>query len=802
MNSYKYGIAFNDIEHFVTNVCGGELNLHHLTVREVHTKYILPIIQASGVSYVEYIMNKYHKHLHQKQAKEISKLPGLSERQSHSFSNIYANPSEKVGDQKILKNILVNYSWKIYFLDLYSTLKEYLNEVQSFKHKKSSPDGINDHDDELFWLDIFCISYSLTQTPLIIPPVPTKTKKASISLSKHSKRPNPRDKLRQDEQQVAQLENINKILHDDIGIPEKLINADESQRLSYLWSRMIQYQCRRCDRTIFILSPWDKGDIFAHIQTIFMFYWSCIQEHRMDILIPPNDMDKVMNMASSDPDILKKLWAMPNSVDECEYSNPTYGAYFIRDYLLQISSFKKVKKAVNSKINEYIGSLRPAKKANGRRDSIALNPDILNIQTRYSAALTLIVEGKKKEAFAVCSEVLQACNILLGPTHPETLYIRRQLGTISMQMHNWSQAKKILEELFNIYFANFGESHADTLATMSLIGECYSKTGDFDVAEEKFQACYDFQCEHVGVQHPQTLQTMYRFGLLYYELGKYSNSEQLLLKCLENQKVLFGLDHNETIMTMLKLAFVYNIQRKFSLAENMFQEYIKYAVPLLGREDDGVQKAFLNLANLYLIQWKYDLAEEMFQEIYEYYRTSMGETHPATLDAGTSLAKAFLQTEKYSQAEKLSLEILQRGVQLYGNDSHPTVKQYLVNYQTAVLEHTEWENNQDKQSASNGNISRSRSGDSNDGNSARSSNSIISGGSHTRSNVPSNKQNNVLPVESTHIVDSIEGQCKCLWFSRQIRPQPVNHLIVRDFDRNSKTLTVTTTSQHSICVIS
>ena len=144
--------------------------------------------------------------------------------------------------------------------------------------------------------------------------------------------------------------------------------------------------------------------------------------------------------------------------------------------------------------------------------------------------LMVVLAGKAQHADAieVGEKVLSGYRSLLGPKHPTTVAVVRELSVIVLEGGDIHGAEPLLRDAWQATVALYGPLHEESLSSGMLLGQLLASQNKLDEAKALFRSNLRTSRKLHGDSHPLTLLVSSNLCALLMERGEYMEAEALL----------------------------------------------------------------------------------------------------------------------------------------------------------------------------------------------------------------------------------------------------------------------------------
>ena len=177
-----------------------------------------------------------------------------------------------------------------------------------------------------------------------------------------------------------------------------------------------------------------------------------------------------------------------------------------------------------------------------------------------------------EEAAAALNRSLAMYRDLLGPRHPETLRIQRELGTVFRTWKRPGEAVALLEDILASLDEGAAGPSPFALEVRSELGYAVYQQGKYDSAIAIMRPALDRQRALFGPLHLSTLTTVRMLGSALRDRGDLKEAEQLYREALRSSIALYGREHVETLGALFTLTLALARMGELEEAERLARE--------------------------------------------------------------------------------------------------------------------------------------------------------------------------------------------------------------------------------------
>ena len=296
------------------------------------------------------------------------------------------------------------------------------------------------------------------------------------------------------------------------------------------------------------------------------------------------------------------------------------------------------------------------------------NEERLRLASR--CAITLLSDGRYKEAEELDVQVLQARKRALGDEHPYTLTSIGNLASTYRNQGRWKEAEELEVQVLQARKRALGGEHRSTLTSMNNLAETYRNQGRWKEAEELQVQVMQTMKRVLTDEHRSTLTSMNNLAETYRDQGRWKEAEELQVQVMQTMKRVLGDEYPDTLTSMANLAATYWNQGRWKEAEELFMQVMQTMKRALGDEHPNTLTSMGNLASTYRNQGRWKEAEELEVQVMQTRKRVFGDKHPDTLASMGNLASTYNDQGRWKEAEELEVQVMQTMKRVLG-DKHP-----------------------------------------------------------------------------------------------------------------------------------
>jgi tetratricopeptide (TPR) repeat protein len=259
-----------------------------------------------------------------------------------------------------------------------------------------------------------------------------------------------------------------------------------------------------------------------------------------------------------------------------------------------------------------------------------LHQQILHL--RFNLANILRDQGRFADARRLDQQVLQAQQILLGPSHPHTLMTANGLAADLRALGLYRESLDLDRETHRRWVDAFGEDHTRSLNALNNLAASHRLLGDFRAARRYDQQVYERQRAIPGNdQHPITLRAAGNLGRDLREAGEYRASVNLLRGVAQDSARVFGADSRFALNASTNLAVSLRSAGFAEEAAALLQTAYERLTDTAGPDSPDTLACRLSWSLNLLSTGDTSRASTELIHVSEAYEQSLGTLHPHTL---------------------------------------------------------------------------------------------------------------------------------------------------------------------------
>ena len=263
-----------------------------------------------------------------------------------------------------------------------------------------------------------------------------------------------------------------------------------------------------------------------------------------------------------------------------------------------------------------------------------------------SAVYDLAYTNSDYRAIQLQNTLYDACNEILGESHPATLSVLDNLACSYSELGDYNKALEIRNAVYNTSKEILGEDDPDTLRSLGNLAISYSDLGDYNKAFELQNTAYNALKETLGENHPDTLSSLNNLGNSCFNLGDYNTALEIRNAVYNARKEISDEDAPDTLRALANLASSYSCLGDYNKAFELQNTVYNIQKEILGDGDHDTLLSLNNLAKFYFDLGDYNKALELQNTVYNESKDDLGESHPDTLFALSNLLVSQIRQDK------------------------------------------------------------------------------------------------------------------------------------------------------------
>ncbi len=253
---------------------------------------------------------------------------------------------------------------------------------------------------------------------------------------------------------------------------------------------------------------------------------------------------------------------------------------------------------------------------------------------------------------------------VLGPDHPENIYILNNMAVALKGSGDIKGARTALERSLAITERSYGDSVRAVVPILTNLGNINRRDGDLDAAREVLRRAIYVGEATMEPGHPLVTKAMLNLGIVLATDKDYPGATQAFRGVLARSEAHFKEDHPDKAMALNNLGEALFLEEKFeeSLKYGLLAKEMKLRIH--GEGHPRIASTLASLGTIYKAMGKVEEAQSYFESALAIFHGAAGETHPKTIFALSELGRLLESTG----AAKKSLSYLERAIAARGAD--------------------------------------------------------------------------------------------------------------------------------------
>ncbi|KOU60413.1 ATP-binding protein [Streptomyces sp. MMG1533] len=303
-----------------------------------------------------------------------------------------------------------------------------------------------------------------------------------------------------------------------------------------------------------------------------------------------------------------------------------------------------------------------------RQYSAARHPRLR--KTLIQAAYYLIRSGQLRAAIELATALFQTWRSSLGDDDQDTLTAAQYLGQATIELGNYDEGRRIIEDTLGRRRRVLGEDHPETLRSANDLAIVLHGLGKYDEARQMDEDTFHRRRGVLGEDHPETLRSAHNLAATLDSLEEFDEALRMGEDALERARRARGSDHPDTLHCAYGLAITLHGLGKYDEARKMKEDTLGRRRRVLGEDHPETLRSANSLANTLRSVGELGEARRMGEDTLERARRVRGADHPDALDSAHSLAITLHSLGELGEARRLDEDTLDRRRRVLGAD-HP-----------------------------------------------------------------------------------------------------------------------------------
>ncbi len=241
----------------------------------------------------------------------------------------------------------------------------------------------------------------------------------------------------------------------------------------------------------------------------------------------------------------------------------------------------------------------------------------------------------------------------LGPDHPGTLGMARNLGPALLMAGEFEQARQLDKDTLTRCRRVLGDDDPFTLTVAIDLALDLSELGEYEQARQLHEDTLT-RCRRVlGDDHPYTLIAVENHADDLYKLGEHEQARQLHEDTLTRFRRVLGDEHHDTLMSATGLARALSALGEHEQARQLHEDTLTRCRRVLGDDHPDTLISATGLADDLRAVGEHEQARQLDEDTLTRRRRVLGDDHPDTLSSANNLAIDLRALGLIDEAESL-----------------------------------------------------------------------------------------------------------------------------------------------------
>jgi len=272
-------------------------------------------------------------------------------------------------------------------------------------------------------------------------------------------------------------------------------------------------------------------------------------------------------------------------------------------------------------------------------------------------------DGLYKEAIADYRLSLAHLESVLGPNHPEIVYVLNNLAVALKNNRETSEARKVLERSLAIVEATYGKTHRGLVTILLNLGNLARREGDLEGAKEILERAIAVGNEVMEPGHPTVTKAIMNLGIVLISEGDYPGATGRFLVVLERAKRSFDGDHPDVAMALNNVGESLSLENKPLEGLPYVMEAMEMKTRLYGSGHPKTASSIATVGTINAKLGRVGMAERYLQQALDIYLEAAGEEHPRTI----AMLSALGQLHQGNGANRKASPLLVRAIAARGD---------------------------------------------------------------------------------------------------------------------------------------
>lgn len=265
-----------------------------------------------------------------------------------------------------------------------------------------------------------------------------------------------------------------------------------------------------------------------------------------------------------------------------------------------------------------------------------------------------------KSAVELWSELADAGDRVLGPSHPDAVQIRDRLAKANLAAGRWPESIAWFHQVKQDRTVEFGRDHPATIKASRDLSQALLAARRFTEATGVLAEVVSAFERSLGPGSIEALAAREELAAAYRGAGKYPEAIRLYRGVLTERERRQGPRHHDTAATRQKLADTYLADGQGRAAISHYKRVLADAERTLGPEHPDTIAARGALGAAYLSTGRMAPALALYEQTRAEYARVLGTDHRTTLATSRNLAEAYFAVGRVTDATRLITDTAER----------------------------------------------------------------------------------------------------------------------------------------------
>lgn len=291
------------------------------------------------------------------------------------------------------------------------------------------------------------------------------------------------------------------------------------------------------------------------------------------------------------------------------------------------------------------------------RSKTTLNAELSTIEELTGLLIQL---GRYSDADRLLTELFSDYETLYGRNSLRLVGPLVDHGRILLAKGDYTEAERVALRANQIATTVFGNNSTKTAPTQKLLSDIYYMLGDYEKAESNITRALESQEKQFGRNHIEVAKSLAQLALIkFYKGDSRQQVERLLLEARDIMANKLGKDNPQYAEILKNVAVLYISEKKYDIAFNSLT-----VAESIWRAKTGT-KNNINAASIYTLtgdvyyqQQNYKKASDFYNTAKDLYEKFFSTSHPEYVKVLSKLSKVYYMEKNYKQSKKLIEEAL------------------------------------------------------------------------------------------------------------------------------------------------